>query len=217
MPKMKAANLGEIFFGAKEKPDEDLNSDKKISVKKITTEHQMRRVISEINLEKELPWHFEKGVSYHCISFGDVDSLTYMRVIVKQQHIRYALLSTWCMASADIQEIKKWIEAGYLDRIDFYVGEIFKASYRQQYEELIELCKDYGGRVAIFRNHAKVMVLFGEKFDAVIESSANVNTNPRTEQSCITVDTELAIWYKKFFDDIKSFERNFDYVKPMEL
>ena len=66
--------------------------------------------------------------------------------------------------------------------------------------------------MAICRNHAKVMVLLGERFNAVIESSANVNTNPRIENTVVTVDSELAYWYKEFFDGIKSFERNFDDV-----
>ena len=66
----------------------------------------------------------------------------------------------------------------------------------------------------MFRNHSKVIVALGERFDAVIESSANVNTNPRCEQAAITVDTELAIWYKNFFDGVKSFERNFDDIEP---
>jgi hypothetical protein len=51
----------------------------------------------------------------------------------------------------------------------------------------------------------------------VIESSANVNTNPRSEQTVITVDSELANWYKEIFDGVKSFERNFDEVKPYEF
>ena len=195
---------------------DELNADKSVQVKATENKQQMRRIRSELALEKELPWHFEQGVSYHCISFGDVDALTYMRVIVKQQKIRYALLSTWCMASEDISEIRSWLERGYIGRCDFYVGEIFKASYFKQYQELIALCKTLGGRVALCRNHAKIMVLFGEHFDAVIESSANVNTNPRIEQACITVNSELANWYKDFFDGIKSFERNFDEVQPWQ-
>ena len=197
---------------AESKPDEELNAGKSVQVMKTENRHAMRRVHSELALEKELPWHFEQGVSYHCISFGDVDSLTYMRVIVKQQRIKYALLSTWCMASEDIAEIRSWIERGYIGRVDFYVGEIFKASYYRQYEELQDLCKTLGGRVAICRNHSKVMVLIGEKWDAVIETSANVNTNPRIENAVITTDSQLAHWYKDFFDGIKSFERNFDNV-----
>ena len=206
-----------LSLGNEEKKSDDPNSGKSVQVKKTVNQHAMRRVLSELALEKELPWHFEQGVSYHCISFGDVDALTYFRVVVKQQRIRYALISTWCMASEDILEIRRWIEQGYIGRCDFYVGEIFKASYYRQYEELIALCKELGGRVAICRNHSKVMVLLGERFDCVVESSANVNTNPRIEQAIITVDNELAHWYKDFYDGIKSFERNFDDVKPFEL
>lgn len=198
------------------KTEEDLNAGKSVQVKKTVNRHETRRVLSELALEKELPWHFEPGVSYHCISFGDVDALTYMRVVVKQQRIKYALVSTWCMASEDIREIRGWIERGYIGRVDFYVGEIFKASYYKQYGELQDLCKKLGGRVAICRNHSKVMVLIGERFDVVIESSANVNTNPRIEQCVITVDSELAQWYKNFYDGINSFERNFDDVEPWE-
>lgn len=190
--------------------------DKSVQVKQTINRHVMRRVTSELALEKELPWHFEQGVSYHCISFGDVDALTYLRCIVKQQKLKYALVSTWCMASTDIAEIRNWIQRGYIGRCDFYVGEIFKASYYKQYEELNELCRELGGRVAICRNHAKIIVVFGERFDAVVESSANVNTNPRIEQAVITVDSDLAEWYKKFFDSIISFERNFDDVQPWQ-
>lgn len=211
-----AMDFSEILPTSDTEIDEDKNADKSVQVKKTVNRHEMRRVLSELALEKQLPWHFEQGVSYHCISFGDVDSLTYMRVIVKQQRIKYALLSSWCMASEDIAEIRSWIEQGYIGRCDFYIGEIFKASYYKQYEELTALCKELGGRVCMARNHSKIMVLFGEKFNAVIESSANVNTNPRIENTVITIDSELALWYKNFFDGLVSFERNFDEVRTWE-
>ena len=212
-----SADLADMLFGEEDRVSGDAkNDDKSVQVKRTAFRHKARRVLSELALEQELPWHFEPDVTYHCISFGDVDSLTYMRVIVKQQKIKYALLSTWCMAMEDINEIQAWLENGYIDRIDFYIGEIFKSSYLLQYNALIALCKKYGGRVCMFRNHSKIMVLLGEKFDAVIESSANVNTNPRTEQTCITLNSELALWYKDFFDSVKSFERHFDEVKPWQ-
>lgn len=209
-----AADLSSLMPTEDDEPKE--NADKTVQAKKTATRHEMRRVLSELALEKQLPWHFEQGVSYHCISFGDVDSLTYMRIIVKQQKIRYALISTWVMALEDIVEVKSWIQRGYVERVDFYIGEIFKVNYYKQYEELNALCKELGGRVAICRNHAKVMVLLGERFDAVVESSANVNHNPRIEQACITIDSDLAYWYKEFFDGIVSYERNFDEVKPWQ-
>lgn len=211
-----AVDLSDLFDGSV-KTAEDKNAGRAVKVKQTINHHVMRRVTSELALEQELPWHFKQGVSYHCLSWGDVDALTYFRVIVKQQHIRYALISTWVMASEDIKEIRQWIERGYIDRVDFYLGEIFKGSRSQQYAELTALCKDLGGRMCIFRNHSKVMVLFGDNFDAVIESSANVNGTPRTEFACITVNSKLAHWYKEIYDSIYSFERNFDDVRPAEL
>ncbi len=195
-----------------------LNDDEKsVQVKTTITRHEIRRATSEIALEKELTWHFEKGACYHCFSWGDVDSLTYFRVIVKQQRIRYALISTWCMAETDIKEIFSWIEKGYIGRVDFYVGEIFKGSYEKEYRLLVELCGKYGCRLVIFRNHSKIMLLFGEKFDAAIESSANVNTNPRSEQTVITVDSQLAFWYKDIFDNITPFNSDFEQPPILDL
>ena len=212
-----SADLLDMLLGENDRTSKEAkDDDKTIEVKKTKFKHTVRRVLSELALEKELPWHFEPDVSYHCISFGDVDILTYFRVIVKQQKIKYALLSTWCMSIVDIEEIRTWVQKGYIGRIDFYIGEIFKSSYLLAYKALIDLCKRYGGRVCMFRNHSKVIVALGEKFDAVIESSANVNTNPRTEQACITLNTELAYFYKDFYDSVKSFERHFDEVEPWQ-
>ena len=201
----------------KERP-EDPNKDRAVSCRQTRGRYVERRIKSELALEESLPWHFEKGSAYHCFSFGDVDALTYLRVIIKQQRVEYALLSTWCMAATDVDEITKWIRHGDLGHIDFYVGEIFQASYAPIYLMLSDLVKEFGGRVAIFRNHSKVMAGFGERFDFVIEGSANVNTNPRAECAVITVDTALARFYKEeIFDNIQSFNKDFDDWEPYKL
>lgn len=197
---------------------EDPNKEKSVKVMYSRGRYFERRIKSELALEQVLPWHFENGAAYHCFSFGDVDSLTYLRAIVKQQRVEYALLSTWCMAITDVEEIEKWVQCGDLGRIDFYVGEIFQASYADIYLKLSELVRRCGGRVAIFRNHSKVMAGFGERFDFAIESSANVNTNPRSECTCITIDTGVARFYKEeVFDGIHSFNNDFADWQPYKL
>lgn len=200
----------------REQPEPEDPNYEIVKVKKTMTIHQARRINSELALEKSLPWHFEQGVTYHCVSFGDVDSLTYLRVIVKQQRIRYAIISTWCMAAEDIREIDTWLDAGYVDRIDFFCGEIFRGTYTKEYNAMKELCRKHGCKMSIFRNHSKIMVVYGERFNAVIESSANVNTNPRTEQTAITLDDGLCDFYLEFFNGIISFEREFDHVEKWE-
>jgi len=177
---------------------------------KLKNQHQFRRFTSEMQLETLTDWEFANGYSYHFLSQGDIDSFSYLKFILRQQKINYLIASTWCMATADIHQFETYLKLERIKKVDFYVGEIFTGSYAEQYALLTELVRKYDGRVAIFRNHSKVYVGFGDKFNFVIESSANINTNPRCENTVITLDTELALCYKEFYDNIISFERNFD-------
>lgn len=203
--------------GVEEDAETPQEQQKSVSVVRTKERHFERRIKSELVLEAELPWHFEPGATYHCISFGDVDSLTYLRAIVKQQRLKYVLLSTWCMAITDAEEIKKWLEAGYIERVDFYVGEIFQRQYAGVYAFIRDNCLTNGGRICVFRNHSKVIAGFGERFDFAVASSANINTNPRCENTTITVNSDVAQFYKTFFDDIKSFNRDFPEWEPFDL
>ena len=63
-------------------------------------------------------------------------------------------------------------------------------------------------------NHAKLMAFIGERFSGVIESSANVDTNPRIEQTCITIHKELAEFYKAFFDQMKDYDGRYQDWTP---
>lgn len=188
-----------------------------VQVFKTMSTAKKMKLLSEAALDDALDWHLEEGCAYHCISFGDVDSLTYLRHILRQQPIEYLVCSTWCMAMEDAIEISEWVKRGMIGRIDFYVGEIFKNGYRGVRDAIEAIARSGGGRVARFRNHSKVMAGFGKGFDFVIESSANINTNPRTEQTVITVDSGLARFYKEFFDGINSFDEGFEDWKPYKL
>lgn len=174
------------------------------------------RLLSEAALDDALDWHLEPGCAYHVISAGDVDSLTFLRHVLKDQRAGYVLLSTWCMAIRDAEEMASWAERGLVGRFDFYVGEIFRDGYRGCRDVLDGICARTGGRVARFRNHSKLMCVFGERYDCVIESSANVDTNPRTEQTCITVDSGLADFYKGYFDAINDFDGGYGGWEPWQ-
>ena len=176
-----------------------------------------RRFTSERALEETINWTFELGAAYHIISAGDIDSLSFLKLVLKQQPLDYLAFSTWCMALQDIEELDRYIRLGQIKRLDSYVGEIFRGSYTNEHTQLTALHKIHGGRMAVFRNHAKVYCGFGNRFDFVIESSANINTNPRAENTVITTDTGLALFYKDYFDGIKSFEREFDDWEPYKI
>ena len=175
---------------------------------KINNQHLFHRLNSERMLEDILPLEVEQGASYHVISNGDIDSFSYLMWILRMQKVKRLLCSTWCMARLDIEEFHRQIMLGCIGELSFYVGEIFPGSYPEEYAEICEVCRDSGGRVAVFRNHSKVMAGHGEKFSFVIESSANINTNPRTEQTVITINTELTNFYFEFYEKIISFDKD---------
>lgn len=190
------------------KEEKEEKQDIHLHTLKTRQRQQTRRAFSEMAMNEALDWHLEDGCTYHCISGGDVDSLTYLRGIIKQQPLDYCLLSTWCMAMTDAEEINGWIDQGILGRIDLYVGEIFTRSYSDVMEYMEQVTARCGGRVCVTRNHSKVMAGYGDRFAFAIASSANVNTNPRIENTTITVDKEVADFYKAFFDDLIPFNGN---------
>lgn len=113
------------------------------------------------------------------------------------------------MAGEDVADLRRWHERGLIDRVDFFVGEIFQRSYPDVYAAVREFISECGGRLVIFRNHSKVMAIAGERFDCLIESSANINTNPRSENTVVTVDRELTAKYIQLFSEIVPFNRDY--------
>ncbi len=174
-----------------------------------TTKHLYRRAYSELTLLdlcETIP--FENNSSIHFLTAGNIDSLSFLKIILRKQNLDYCLFSTWCMAPQDILQFDEWLKEGKIKKLDAYVGEIFPTTYKKEFEFLKEVFKNNNcGRIAVFKNHSKIYAGYGEKFYFGIESSANINTNPRTENACITIDKGLFEFYKEYFDGIKSFEQ----------
>ena len=189
-----------------------------VKVFKTMGTHQKMRLLSEKALADALDWHLQEGVAYHCVSYGDVDSLTYLRRVAQDQQLDYVILATWCMAQVDADEVDGWVDRGIIKRIDYVVGEVFQSHsrYREIRKTLAKTAARCGGRVLRCRTHSKVMVCYGSEYDCVIESSANVDTNPRAEQTCITVDSGLADFYKEWFDQLPNFDETPKGWKPWE-
>lgn len=189
----------------------------KAIAKKTKTRRQIRRARSEDHLAEILPPHIPPGESWHVLSQGDVDSLSYLTHLAKGRTLDYVAFSTWCMAVQDVADIQQMVESGQIQRLDAYMGEIFPNQYADAYEGLCKTVRSVGGRACVFRNHAKIFLVKSGVDYWVVESSANINTNPRAENTVITADRALFMHLKTFFDGVRSFERNFDDWQPAEI
>lgn len=189
------------------KPKEKKDPGERMRAKSMTTvsdRHLYRRAYSESQLLDILGIDFKDGECYHCITGGNVDALSYLKVILRQQDLEYCLFSTWCMAADDVLDIETWLNEGKIKKIDAYVGEIFPNSYPLEYARLIEIVPKFGGRVAVFRNHSKIFAGYGKKFYFGVETSANINTNPRVENGCMTIGKGIFDFYFEYYSGIKS-------------
>jgi len=133
--------------------------------------------------------------------------MSYLKLMIRHlKKIDYLLFSTWCMNYEDVLQIKKWLETGVLKKVDAYLGEIFPGTYKCEYRLIKEVWKEFDcGRIAVFKNHSKIFAGKSGEFHFGIQTSANINTNPRTENGCITINQGIFDFYKNYFDGIKSF------------
>lgn len=172
--------------------------------------HAVRRAKAEAELATLLPERIADGDSWHVISHGNIDALSYLRHLIKPTFFDYVGVSTWCIARQDLQEITGWLDAGKIDQFALYAGEIFRNQYGDEYEMVLRMREDYGVDFVMAKNHSKVTLCanHAEGYYVVVESSANVNTNPRIEQACVTRSKELFDFYREFFDGIKSIDKD---------
>ncbi len=168
-----------------------------------------KRAHSELQLLNILDDNkLEKGYSYNFITSGDVDQVSYLSLVLRTfNNIEHLIVSSWCMASEDIVYIFNLHKDGKIKKVDFYVGEIFKNSYPKEYTLLCDMYKKYPiGRMCLFKNHSKIFAIKSCCGQGIgVQTSANMNTNPRTENGNITVDNGIYDFYKEYFDGIKSF------------
>lgn len=176
----------------------------------LSQRYEYRRAFSEIKMLEAMEYvRLQKGTTYNFITAGDVDSLSYLKVVLNQHNLDHLLLSTWCMGAEDILQVQQWHEEGRIKKIDMYLGEIFPGSYKIEWSMVQQFYREHPevGRAAIFKNHSKIYAGCNVEDDFYfgIQTSANINTNPRTERGSITIDRAMYEFYKEYFDGIRSF------------
>lgn len=179
------------------------------SVIKRRNRHLTRRAKSEEVLRSILPDYVGCGDSYHVMSSGDVDSMSFMTFYMINYCFDDVLISTWVIADSDIDNLIDMMRNGRIKRLRLFLGEIYPGTYPAEYSKLLKMRDEFDFKMVVARNHSKIMLMGGgsSKMDLVIESSANVNTNPRMEQTAIHNDKGLYDFYSEFFDGVKSIDR----------
>lgn len=173
-----------------------------------TNQTRTRRVNNDEQIAKLLPAKIDQGDSWHILSTGDLDVLSFTRhLLAGYGHFDSCVMSTWRINTADIEEIARWIDAGKIGEWHLIIDQRFQRLAPDSYAAMLDLNRIYGDSVSVSMalNHSKLTLLEnieqGEKL--VIESSANVNTNRRLENTAIHACAVLHDFYSKALNGIR--------------
>ena len=123
---------------------------RRATAQKSANRHHMRRANAEATLAEILPATIAPGETWHVMSRGDIDSLSYVRhVLAGVSHLDHLLMSTWCIAKNDLTEIANWLDSGRVEQFDLYAGEIFPGSYGDEYVRFALIENEHRTRQAI--------------------------------------------------------------------
>lgn len=166
-----------------------------------------RRAFSEMNLLNLMSFEeLRPGSCYNFITTGDVDGLSYLKVVLDKYDLDDLVISTWRIFGEDVTQLFEWYDQGRIKKMDLYLGDMFPTSFKTEYDRILQLFAERPGcgRVHAFNNHSKIMCgrCASRDFYFGVQLSCNVNNNPRTDNGCIICDKGIYEFYRDFFDNI---------------
>ena len=145
--------------------------------------------------------------------FSLIDLITAILEIIGPAEM---FVSTWTAANTDVTRILEFCNEGKVTKARWLVD----LTFQRRTPELAQRIRNIFGADAIrvAKNHAKYVVLTNDKFNVVLQTSMNLNFNPRFENFNLADDPELAEFLLGIADEIwKKQHRNLASQKPGQI
>lgn len=122
------------------------------------------------------------------------------------------LISSLAVGAKHAECLDVMAEQGNLGHAEFYVGTVMgmdrktktvKRGMRDRGYVLKGIAEKRGWEVVICKNHSKILLMDTDRGRYVVETSSNLNENPKFEQFSFEKNDELYDFYRSFFDGLK--------------
>ncbi len=157
----------------------------------------------DIILEQCLPGKDE------CIKLISLDggfaSISFISLVALNESILELTASTLRIGEKQAVHMAKLSDAGMLDKVTFFVCTLMKENKKEYdyYNRFEILCKQHGWENIVINNHSKIILMRTKDNYYVLETSSNLNENPKIEQYSFENDKELYEFYYSFFIALK--------------
>ena len=143
---------------------------------------------------------FGKDSSIHALTKGQFSLLDVLSALVEKTGPAHLDISTWTAASTDVGVVCDWLQGGRIVSSRWLVDLTFQRRTPEVADQIRKLFGRDAIRVA--QNHAKLALLTNSEWSVVVQTSMNLNFNPRFESFTASHDPELCNFYRGIFDEV---------------
>ena len=156
------------------------------------------------DLEKELPRLPGEDVVYKLVSDGGFSSISFVKYIADRAKIQNFYASSFRIGRKELQIIEMLHRLERIDMCHFAVGTLMSndsvAVKKYKYYDNFKLvCETNGWEYITVNNHSKLLLFDTEAGKYVVETSSNLNENPKIEQFSFEKSDELFDFYRSEF------------------
>lgn len=144
-------------------------------------------------------------VVYKFVSNGGFSSISFIKYVADRAIIRELYASSFRIGRKELQMIDMLHNAGRIGKCHFAVGTLMGRDSQavrryKYYDNLVDVCNRNGWEYTAVNNHLKLILMDTDRGKYVIETSSNLNENPKIEQFSFEKDEELYEFYRSVFD-----------------
>lgn len=146
------------------------------------------------------------------LSFGVFSSIGFIRFVADREIIKNLDVSTFAVGANQSKALDVMADDGRILNARFFVGTIMEMdamkkragiNVADRAQALDALCKKHSWNYYIVKNHSKIILFNCASGKYVLETSSNLNENPKFEQYSFEKNEALYNFYIKFFDGLE--------------
>lgn len=158
---------------------------------------------STYELEMEIPQLPENEV-YKMVSDGRFSSISFVKYIADRTKIHEMYVSSFRIGRKELQLIDALHDTGRIGMCHFAVGTLMendgsRGKKYHYYDDFKNVCDKNGWEYITVNNHSKILLFDTDTGKYVIETSSNLNENPKIEQFSFERDEGLYDFYRGAF------------------
>lgn len=145
---------------------------------------------------------------YKYISTGGFSSISFIKFVADRTKINALTVTTLRVGRKELQLLNLLHSQGRLNKCTIITSDLMrkdsvKVKGYKYFDDLGRVCKTNGWQLSTAKNHSKVLLFDTESGKYVIETSSNLNENPKIEQFSFERSKDLYHFYYSFFCEMR--------------